>query len=102
MRRVPFGLAAAGLAFWLGTAVSQRPEVARTGPFGPLREGDKVTLRDKGGRYEVTLLPQPDAGSHRVVELGKDFVCVEDIAGISKSWIPLTSVHAVTRYQVGR
>lgn len=103
MRALPFVLAVSAAAFALGTAVSQRPDAGGgTGPFGPLRVGDKVTMREKQGRYEFTLLPKLDGGSHTVVELARDHIAVEDIAGVNRTWIPVTSVQAVTRFQLGR
>jgi len=103
MRALPSVLAISAIAFFLGTAVSQRPDGNPTGPFGPLKVGDKVVMREKGGRYEFTqLLAQPEAFSHRVVEMGKDFVCVEDMTAFHRIWIPVTSVQSVTRVQFGR
>ena len=55
---------------------------------------DKVSLREKQGRYEFILVQ--DAGSHRIVELAKDHIAVEDIAGVNRTWIPITSVQSVT------
>ncbi len=102
MRVLPFVLAVSGAAILLGSAVSQRPEAAGPGPFGPLRVGDKVTLREKQGRYEFLLMPKVDGGSHTVVELAKDHIAVEDIARVNRTWIPVTSVQAVTKFQLGQ
>ena len=100
MRLIPTVLAVSAGALLLGSALSQRPDAPGGGPFGPLRMGDKVTLREKQGRYEFSLVP--DAGSHRIVELAKDYIAVEDIFGNSRLWIPITSVQSVYKSKLLR
>jgi hypothetical protein len=36
------------------------------------------------------------------VELAKDHIAVEDIARVNRTWIPVTSVQAVTKFQLGQ
>jgi hypothetical protein len=66
-----------------------------TGVLAPLEKGQTVRLKEVAGRYEIGLMPGFDLG-HKVIEVGQDFVVVEDLAAFTQTRIPLYSIRAVT------
>lgn len=75
-------------------AADPKPEKPK-GVLSPLEKGQTVTLKEVGGRYEIGLVPGVELG-HKIIEVGADFVVVEDVAGAVQTRIPLCSVRAVT------
>jgi len=71
------------------------------GIFGGLKVGQKVTLADKAGVYEISLLNDGSIGSHVVIEIGAEYLVLDDLVAVSRRWIPATSVRSVvwTRIQ---
>lgn len=73
----------------------------RTGVLSSLKIGQIVSVKESGERYLITVvdgdlkLPQ----SHKVSEIGADFVVVEDITGLNVVRIPLTSIKAVVHFR---
>jgi hypothetical protein len=54
------------------------------------------------GGYEINMLQNgPEVLGHKVVEVARDFVVVEDIAGINLIHIPIYSVRSVTVTTIG-
>lgn len=61
-----------------------------------LKEGQCVVLKEAAGRYELTLME----GGHKVIEVGPDYVVVEDIAGVTETRIPVYSIKSINRIKV--
>lgn len=91
-----------------GQLVGLQPAVAQTdvpqirasasnprGIFSGLRVGQKVTFADKGGAYEISLLNDGSIGSHVVIEIGTEYLVLDDLVAVSRRWIPATSVRSV-------
>jgi hypothetical protein len=68
-------------------------EKARKGFLSVLKEGQAVVLKETAGRYEITLME----GGHKVIEVGPDYVVVEDLAGVTETRIPIYSIKSITR-----
>lgn len=88
-------LAGVVVAVWLSTATSQQPPAARRSIFTPLKAGQSVTLKERAGLYEVGTTDEAGPLTHKVVEVGDDFLVVRDEAGSVESRIPVTAVRAV-------
>lgn len=66
-----------------------------------LHSGQGVNLKESNGRYEIGVFDKgPEVLGHKVVEVGTDYVVLQDIAGVSEIRIPLYSVKAVTTWKV--
>lgn len=61
-----------------------------------LKEGQSVSVKEVGGRYEITLMKDVKLG-HKVVEVGGDYLVVEDAAGVSEIRIPVYSIKSIVR-----
>jgi len=68
-------------------------EKGRKSFLSVLKEGQAVVLKEAAGRYEITLMD----GGHKVIEVGPDYVVVEDIAGVTETRIPVYSIKSITR-----
>ena len=76
-----------------------QPKVS--GVLATLKGGQAINVKESGERYLLTVidgdskLPQP----HTVIEVGQDFVVVEDFTGLNETRIPITSVKAVVHFK---
>jgi hypothetical protein len=66
------------------------------GVLSVLHAGQPVNLADDDGGYKLNFFQDgPEMLGHRVVEVGTDFVVVEDIAGVQQLRIPVYSIKSV-------
>jgi hypothetical protein len=68
-------------------------EKGRKSFLSVLKEGQAVVLKEAAGRYELTLTE----GGHKVIEVGPDYVVVDDLAGVTETRIPIYSIKSITR-----
>jgi hypothetical protein len=73
-------------------------EKGRKGFLSILKEGQAVVLKEAAGRFEITLME----GSHKVIEVGPDYVVVEDIAGVTETRISVYSIKSIARIKLNR
>lgn len=81
-------------------AQTEMPQARTTGSpargvFGGLKVGQKVMLADKAGVYEISLLNDGSIGSYVVIEIGQDYLVLDDLVAVSRRWIPAPSVRSV-------
>ena len=93
------------LFFLLGivvTVASGQAPAKERGVLSVLHVGQPITLKASESGYEINMLQNgPDVLGHKVVEVARDFVVVEDIAGINAMHIPIYSVRSVTVTTIG-
>jgi hypothetical protein len=93
------------LFFLLGivvTVASGQAPAKERGVLSVLHVGQPVTLKASETGYEInTLQNGPEVLGHKVVEVARDFVVLEDIAGINAIHIPIYSVRSVTVTKIG-
>ncbi|HET6574110.1 MAG TPA: hypothetical protein VFG68_10940 [Fimbriiglobus sp.] len=89
-------VAALGLGLSLPPATSQPAPAARRTVLSPLKAGQAVTLREKGSLWEINVLQDVAEATHKVAEIGDDFIVVTDNEGLLETRIPLTAIRAVT------
>ena len=66
-----------------------------------LKAAQSVTVKENGGRYEVTVMDEVRLG-HRITEVGADYLVVEDVAGVTETRIPIYSIKAIVRLKSPR
>ena len=83
------------------TIMAQTP-ADRHRPFlAVLKAGQSVSMKDVSGKYEISTVEGVAAvQGHKVVEIGSDFVVVQDIFGVTESRIPVHSIKAIIRLKV--
>lgn len=67
--------------------------------FADLKVGGTVGLKDLGDSYQLTVWSEDLPQSHKVVEIGQDFVVLQDVAEVTKITIPMYSIKSVIRLQ---
>lgn len=80
-------------------ATSHGQEKPRKGFLAVLKEGQTVTVKENAGSYEITMMKNIPLG-HKVIEVGSDYVVVEDAAGIIETRIPVTSIKAIIKLKI--
>ncbi|HMP57721.1 MAG TPA: hypothetical protein PKD86_00085 [Gemmatales bacterium] len=83
------------LAVLLSTATSQQPPTARRTVFSTLKIGQAVSLKEKAGLYEISTTDEGGPLTHKVVEVGDDYLVLRDEAGTVEWRIPVSAVRAV-------
>lgn len=83
----------ATLAFACLSPEASGEEKGRKSFLSVLKEGQRVVLKESAGRYEITVME----GGHKVIEVGPDYVLVEDLAGVTETRIPVYSIKSITR-----
>ena len=95
-------LALAALMVGAATAVAADPVGAGTDSiFEHLRSGQLVTLEPRGPYTQINVLDEGQVGGTRVVEVRPQYIVVEDLVGVSRSWIPATAVSRVVWTRTG-
>jgi len=97
-RSIIAALLCATLALACLSQVASGQEKGRKSFLSVLREGQGVVLKEAAGRYEITLMD----GGHKVIEVGPDYVVVEDLAGVTETRISVYSIKSITRIKGSR
>jgi hypothetical protein len=68
----------------------------RDGVLSGLKPGMPVSLSENAGRYEIGVFSKgPEVLGYKVLEVGADYLVLEDISGIKELRIPLYSIKSV-------
>ncbi len=68
--------------------------------FSSLKVGQSVGLKDQGAAFEISVLSEEVPQGHTVIEIGDDFIVLEDVAGVTQTTIPVFSLKAIVRLDV--
>ena len=80
----------------LGTVSGQAPDKPRQSFLSILKEGQSVMLKEVAGRFEISMCEDgPELLSHKVKEIGTDYVTVEDIGGLIETRLPVYSIKSI-------
>jgi len=72
-----------------------------TGVFANLKVDQTINVKEVGDRYLLTVidgdskLPVP----HTILELGSDYIVVQDFTGLNETRIPITSIQVVVNFK---
>lgn len=69
--------------------------------FSVLTKGQVVTVKEVAGKYELLIVKQAPIGS-KVIEIGTDYVVVEDAAGVMETRIHVASIKCINRLKLPR
>jgi hypothetical protein len=67
------------------------------GIFSGLKVGQSVSLKDEGSAFTITFFDPDLQQSHKVIEIGSDYVVLRDIAEVTETTIPIYSVKAIIK-----
>lgn len=80
-------------------ATSNAQDKPRKGFLSALKEGQTIVLKENSGRYEITVMKDVRLG-HTVIEVGPDFIVVEDVAKVTETRISVYSIMAIVKIKV--
>lgn len=86
-------------------AISATPGAEPKKPSGVLsglRVGQSVSLKDTGSAFSITVFDPELPQSHKVVEIGENFIVVWDIAEVTETTIPIYSVKAIVKVKASK
>ncbi len=72
------------------------------GVFAGLRVGQSVSLKDEGSVFIITFFDPDLPQSHKVIEVGNDYVVVRDIAEVGDRTIPVYAVKAIVKVKASK
>lgn len=64
--------------------------------FSGLKVGQPVGLKDHSRAFEISVIDDVPQ-SHKIIEIGDDFIVLEDVAAVNQTTIPVTSLKAIVR-----
>jgi hypothetical protein len=87
------GTAALGLVLFANLGMAPG---SKEGIFSVLKPGMPVSLTDSGNSYEISIFTKgPDMLGYKVVEVGTDYLVLEDVSGIKELRIPIYAIKSV-------
>ena len=93
-----------GIVFSASAVVAQTDTGIRVGGaagiFQALKVGQRVSLKESFGQWEVGLLNDGEIGTHSIVEINNSYFVLMDLAQVTRFWVPTTSIKAVTWIKV--
>ena len=96
-------LLAAFIAVFSVNVSGQAPDKPQKGFLSALKEGQSIILKEVAGRFEISSFDDgPAMLSHKVIEVGTDYLTIEDIGGLIETRIPTYSIKAIVRLKVPR
>lgn len=81
------------------TATSHGQEKTRKGFLSVLKEGQSVSVKEVAGRFEITLMKDVKFGP-KVIEVGADYIVIENIAGVTETRIHVTSIKSIVKLKL--
>jgi hypothetical protein len=94
-------MTAALLAVGFVYGKTQRDEVGRAGVLAPLKVGNRILLKETPEGYTLRVKPALTEGPS-VVEVGADFLAVEEVAGTVQTRIPVWAIRSVIVERVSK
>jgi len=83
------------------TVTAQAPAEKPRPFFSALKAGQPVSLKEVAGRYEIsTLEGVPGIQGYKVLEIGSDYLVLQDISGINEFYIPVWSIKAIIKVKL--
>ena len=80
------------------TATRSTEDTKRSkGVFSSLRVGQSISLKDEGSAFSITTFEPELPQSHKVVEVGSDYIVVRDIAEITDTLVPIYSIKSIVK-----
>jgi hypothetical protein len=81
------------------TATSNAQDKPKKTFLSALKEGSVVSAKEVSGKYEITIMKNAPVGS-KVLEVGNDYVVLEDPAGVMETRIHVTSIKSIIRLKL--
>jgi hypothetical protein len=83
------------LSSYLNGSTLDAADNPKASVFKHLKKGQIVTLKDNGHNYSIQVLPNLPIG-HKILEIGSDYLVIEDAASAFTFYIPVTSIKTIS------
>ena len=80
-------------------ATSNAQDKPKKNFLSALKEGQSIVLKENAGRYEILVMKDVRLG-HTVIEVGTDYVVLEDPAGVMETRIHIMSIKSIIRLKL--
>ena len=87
------------LLFPVIPATSYSQDKPKKNFLSALKEGAVVSVKEVSGKYEITVMKNAPVGS-KVIEVGTDYVVLEDPAGVMETRVHVTSIKSIIRLKL--
>ena len=67
------------------------------GVFSAIKVGQSVSLKDEGSAFTITFFEPDLQQSHKVVEIGDNFIVVRDLAEVTETTVPVYAVKSIVK-----
>lgn len=67
------------------------------GVFSGLTIGQSMSLKDEGSAFTITFFDPELPQSHKIIEIGENFIVVRDIAEITDTLVPIYSIKSIVK-----
>jgi len=69
-----------------------------SGVFSKLKLGQSVTLKQEGSSFTVSFFDDDTVPlTHKVIEIGDDFIVVEDVAATRETTVPIYALRSIEK-----
>ena len=80
------------------TVSGQAPDKSRLAFLSVLTEGQTVNMKELSGQYEFSFFDDRQiALSHKVIDLGSDYMTVNDVSDLTETRIPIYSIKSIVK-----
>lgn len=97
MTKLSFLAVFIALLLLISTATSQPQAARKPTVFSTLKVGQAVALNEKELFVKISIIDGIDQGTHKIIEVGEDFIALQDIADVTEVRIPVHAVKWVVR-----
>lgn len=97
MKRATLGLILVFILAIRAITPGQQPAQQRRDFLSALKVGQSVNVKEVSGRFVLSVIDDGQPLSHKVIEIGSDFVLLEDMAGVREIRVPLYTISSFTR-----
>lgn len=97
MKRTTIGIVLVFILALGAITPGQQPAQQRRDFLSALKVGQSVNLKEASGRFVLSTIDDGPPLSHTVLEVGSDFVLLEDMVGVSEIRVPLYAITSFSR-----
>lgn len=97
MNRAGIGLFLIFITAIAAITSGQQPAPQRRDFLSGLKVGQTVNMKEASGRFVLSMIDDGPPLSHKVIEIGSDYVLLEDMVGVSEIRVPLYTISSMTR-----
>ncbi len=70
--------------------------------FSALKVGQSVSLKEMGSAFSITVFEPELQQSHKVIEIGDNFIVLRDVAEVTETTVPIYAVKSIVKVKASR